>query len=96
MNFITKVELKLKIFHILQRVLKILIFLNFEWRILPCRFINKEKIQLASLEIDQMWKQILDSKDFNGEKLFPTLEFLIEIIFSLPHSNAEAERIYFQ
>lgn len=41
-----------------------------------------------------MWKQILDRKDFNGQKLFPALELLIEIIFSLPHSNAEAERIF--
>lgn len=41
-----------------------------------------------------MWKKILDTKDFNGEKLFPTLEYLIEIVFSLPHSNVEAERIF--
>ena len=65
-----------------------------EWRILPCRFTNEEKFELASLKIDEMWKKILDRKDFNGEKLFPTLELLIEIIFSLPHSNAEAERIF--
>lgn len=26
--------------------------------------------------------------------MFPTLELLIEAIFSLPHSNAEAERIF--
>jgi len=68
--------------------------LDFEWGILPSRFNKEEKIELSSLEIDEMWKQILDRKDFDGEKLFPTLESLIAIIFSLPHSNAEAERIF--
>lgn len=53
-----------------------------------------KKRQLSSLKIDEMWKQILDFKDFNGGKLFPTLELFIEIIFSLPHSNAKAERIF--
>lgn len=42
-----------------------------------------------------MWKKILELKDFNGDKLFSTLELLVEAVFSLPHSNAEAERIFF-
>ena len=49
-----------------------------EWRILPCRFTNEEKFGLASLKIDEMWKKILDRKDFNGEKLFPTLFRIID------------------
>ncbi|KYN12793.1 hypothetical protein ALC57_15028 [Trachymyrmex cornetzi] len=33
-------------------------------------------------------------KDSNGDQMFSTLESLIEVMFSLPHSNAEAERIF--
>lgn len=55
--------------------------LAFEWRILPTIFSNLEKEELARLEIDQMWNKILESVDFNGEKMFPNLELLIEVIF---------------
>ena len=40
-----------------------------------------------------MWKNIIDCKNFEV-KMFPNLESLVEIIFSLPHSNAEIERIF--
>lgn len=68
--------------------------LAFEWRILPTIFNDFEKTQLNSLEIDEMWNKILNYKDINDEKMFPTLELLVEAILSLPHSNAEAERIF--
>jgi len=54
---------------------------------------NKKK-ELAFLEIDEMWKNILESKNFDGTKIFSNLEPLVEIVLSLPHSNAEAERIF--
>ncbi|XP_067214890.1 zinc finger BED domain-containing protein 5-like [Linepithema humile] len=44
--------------------------LVFEWRILSSVFNDKEKKELASLEIDIMWKKILELKNFNGEKSF--------------------------
>lgn len=68
--------------------------LAYEWRILPTVFNDQEKKELASLEINEMWKKILEFKDFTQEKLFPNLELLIESVLSLPHSNAEAERIF--
>ncbi|XP_067211624.1 protein FAM200A-like, partial [Linepithema humile] len=68
--------------------------LAFEWRILPSVFTNEEKEELASLEIDAMWKRILEFKNFNGEKMFQNLESLVEVVLSFPHSNAEAERIF--
>lgn len=55
-------------------------------------FNEEEKLELAFLEIDEMWKNILNSKNFDGTKIFPNLELLVEIILFLPHSN-EAERI---
>lgn len=68
--------------------------LAFEWRILPSMFNDSEKKELASLEINQMWKKILKFKNFNGDKIFGNLELLIQAVFSLPHSNAEAEQIF--
>jgi len=49
---------------------------------------------LANLEIDDMWKRIFEKKNFNDDRIFPNLEKLVHAIFSLPHSNAEAERIF--
>jgi len=68
--------------------------LAFEWRILPSTFNDVEKKELASLDIENMWIKILEHKDFSGNKLFVTLNLLVEAVLSLPHSNAEAERIF--
>lgn len=57
-------------------------------------FDDADKILLANLEIDDMWKNILQKKKFNGEPSFPNLENLVHAVLSLPHSNAEAERIF--
>lgn len=61
--------------------------LAYEWRILPTIFTNSEKEELASLEIDDMWRKILDSKNFNEEKMFSQLQLLVEAVLSLPHSK---------
>lgn len=68
--------------------------LAFEWRSLPSVFNDIEKQELSSLDIEEMWTKILEFKDSNGDQMFSTLESLIEVVFSLPHSNAEAERIF--
>ncbi|KYM93750.1 hypothetical protein ALC62_15647 [Cyphomyrmex costatus] len=68
--------------------------LNYEWRILPSVFNNLKKKELACLEINEMWKKILEFKDCSEEQMFPNLEIIVEAVFSLPHSNAEAERIF--
>jgi len=41
-----------------------------------------------------MWKNILECKNSDDTKILPNLKFLVEIVLSLPHSNAEAERIF--
>jgi len=61
---------------------------------LPHIFNDAEKTFLANLEIDDMWKNIFQKKKFNNEPQFPNLENLVYIVLSLPHSNAEAERIF--
>ncbi|KYN11430.1 hypothetical protein ALC57_16443 [Trachymyrmex cornetzi] len=53
-----------------------------------------EEGRLKIKDIDIIWKQITEFKNFNGVKMFPNLESLVEVVFSLPHSNVEAERIF--
>ncbi|RLU25331.1 hypothetical protein DMN91_001487 [Ooceraea biroi] len=68
--------------------------LAYEWRTLPFVFDDAEKTLLANLEIDDMWKNIFQKKKFNNEPFFPNLENLVYAVLALPHSNAEAERIF--
>ncbi|XP_024872448.1 uncharacterized protein LOC112455009 [Temnothorax curvispinosus] len=65
-----------------------------EWRTLPIVFNDADKIHLANLELDDMWNNIFQKKNLNGEPSFPNLENLVHAVMSLPHSNAEAERIF--
>ena len=67
--------------------------LAFEWGILPTIFNDKQKKELESLPIDDMWNKILEYQDFTGE-VFPNLKLLVNVVLSFPHSNAEAERIF--
>lgn len=68
--------------------------LAFEWRILPTIFSDADKDILANLDIEDMWNKIFETKKFSNQPMFPNLEQLVRAIFSLPHSNAEAERIF--
>ncbi|KYN01137.1 hypothetical protein ALC62_08056, partial [Cyphomyrmex costatus] len=68
--------------------------LAIEWRSLPSMFSDADRDVLAKLEIDEMWKKIFETKNISDEPMFPNLEKLVHAILSLPHSNAEAERIF--
>lgn len=65
-----------------------------EWITLPSVFTDLEKKELASLEIDEMCRRILECKDCNDQKIFSNLQLLVDIVLTFPHSNAEAERIF--
>lgn len=49
---------------------------------------------LKEKDIASFWKEMKDKKNFANEKIFPNISELAELILSLPHSNAEAERIF--
>lgn len=61
---------------------------------MPSIFTDEDKQKFASLEIDEMWKIILEATDFENNKMFPNLESIVYAVLSFPHSNAEAERIF--
>jgi len=62
---------------------------------LPSIYNDKEKQELALLEIDEMWKKILEFEDFNGEKMFPHLELLVQAVLSFPHSPRRSRTYLF-
>ncbi|XP_020293553.1 uncharacterized protein LOC109859588 [Pseudomyrmex gracilis] len=68
--------------------------LEFEWVSLSTEFDNESKDVLAGLEVDDMWRKIFARKDFNDEPKFSQLEKLVDIAFTIPHSDAYMERIY--
>lgn len=68
--------------------------LAFEWRILPSAFDRDAKLHMSGLEVDAMWNKIFNFQNFEGNKMFPNLTRLVEIVLSFPHSNAEAERVF--
>jgi len=56
-------------------------------------FNDLKNSELILLEIDNTWQKILNFKS-DKEKMFPNLELLVEAVLYLPHSNAEAERMF--
>jgi len=56
--------------------------LAFEWQILPSSFYEKQKKKLSCLELNDVWKSITEFTNFDGEKMFPNLESLVEAVLS--------------
>lgn len=69
------------------------ITLKKEWQTL-LELSSEEKDKWSNLSFDEMWSGIGVSSSFNGEQRFPQLTSLVNLIRTLPHSNAEAERSF--
>ncbi|CAI6359908.1 unnamed protein product [Macrosiphum euphorbiae] len=69
-----------------------------EWRQLPSSLNNSQTIHLKNLGVvdnAQMWKEISVLKNFvNDSPKFPNICTLARLALTLPHSNAEAVRIF--
>lgn len=69
-----------------------------EWRQLPFSLSNSDIVRLKSLggvNIADMWKEISMLKNLMIDSTsFPNLSMLSKLILTLPHSNAEAERVF--
>lgn len=66
-----------------------------EWRQLPCAFNLKEIEHLKSLNIAEMWHELSLLKEYvdNSPRFFNICK-LAKLVLALPHSNAEAERVF--
>lgn len=65
-----------------------------EWRSMPLQFENQEVEKLMNLKIEDFWFEISNYKNFNDKYLFKNVAQLAKYVLSLPHSNAESERIF--
>jgi len=61
--------------------------LAFEWRILSSSFNEEQKKELSCLELNDIWKSITEFTNFDGEKMFPNLELLVEVILSFSRNK---------
>lgn len=68
--------------------------LEIEWRSFCDLFSDLQVTRLKSLEVDEMWLEICSKKRFDETLAFPNLSQLANVLLVLPHSNAEAERIF--
>lgn len=65
-----------------------------EWHSLPTYFKEEERQKVKDAGIEEFWNMIAGIKDYNDELIFKNIFKLAEIVLSLPHSNAECERIF--
>ncbi|XP_066585523.1 SCAN domain-containing protein 3-like [Prorops nasuta] len=65
-----------------------------EWISLYTEESSSVKAYWSKLSFDDMWKAICFVKTCNNEIKYPHLRSLLNIVRSLPHSNAEAERCF--
>ncbi|KAG0435519.1 hypothetical protein HPB47_018436 [Ixodes persulcatus] len=65
-----------------------------EWRMLPSFFTESEKIELQTKSPDAFWGQVSKTKTFDHKLVLPNIATLAKLVLTLPHSNAETERIF--
>lgn len=65
-----------------------------EWRDLQIHFTASEKEEIFKMSVPEFWHMISNIRDFRGEYSFKNIAKLAQLVMILPHSNAEAERIF--
>lgn len=65
-----------------------------EWRTLPLTIEKNLKNKLIEESVKQFWWSLSKIKCFDENLLFPSLSKLAKIVLSLPHANADSERIF--
>ncbi|KAK3915235.1 Rhodanese-like domain-containing protein 7 [Frankliniella fusca] len=66
----------------------------FEWRTFPGLIEEDQKERLLKLNAEEFWKEIAHLRDFEDKISFPQLTKLAQCGLILPHSNADAERVF--
>lgn len=65
-----------------------------EWELLPDSFSKAEISSFKNKAVDELWLEVAKKKKFDDSLAFPNLSKLVKLVLVLPHSNAEAERIF--
>ncbi|KAE8753063.1 hypothetical protein FOCC_FOCC000408, partial [Frankliniella occidentalis] len=66
----------------------------FEWRTLPGLIDADQKDRLLKLDSEEFWKEIANLRNYEDKIAFPQVTKLAQAGLILPHSNADAERIF--
>ena len=66
--------------------------LDLEWR----EFRHMDLMDLESLDVDQFWNEIACLKKVDGQARFSILPQLMKCLLALPHTSADAERVFSQ
>lgn len=67
--------------------------LKHEWLALPADITIEDKERLSKLNLDEMWKELLQRQLLNNFK-YPSLRNLLNAVRALPNSNADPERTF--
>lgn len=65
-----------------------------EWRKFEYNFSENEKDRLVKLDVHEFWGTIGKMKNFSDQFCFPLLSDIAKFCLTLPHSNADSERIF--
>lgn len=65
-----------------------------EWRVLPFIIDELSKGKLMTTSVEQFWWNLSKMKKFEDSLVFPNLTKLANIVLTLPHANADSERIF--
>jgi len=65
-----------------------------EWRNIPIEIDEALRSRPLAMPLEEAWREISALKNFSDEPVFPELTKLARCAMTLPHSNAEAERIF--
>ncbi|XP_068205452.1 general transcription factor II-I repeat domain-containing protein 2-like [Palaemon carinicauda] len=65
-----------------------------EWNDLPIYFNSDECEMLKKKNNEEFWVYLSQLKNYSDEFVFKNLAYLAKLVLTLPHSNAETERIF--
>ncbi|XP_017886546.1 uncharacterized protein LOC108628855 [Ceratina calcarata] len=65
-----------------------------EWRIMTFHFDKELREEMKKLNVCEFWERIKEVEDYAGKQKFNNMYTLAQICLSLPHSNAEIERLF--
>lgn len=65
-----------------------------EWNMLPAFLNEAEKLKLKFYKVVRFWRAVFDYKNSVNQRIFPNISELAFICMTIPHANADVERIF--
>ena len=65
-----------------------------EWEDLPVYFNPDEQSRLEKMNVEEFWEYLSQLRNYSDIYVFRNLALMAKLVLTLPHSNAETERIF--